>query len=136
MTDDRKFPILHAASLRGQMVNAHNIAKQFLEAGKQVEVIVRERKSKRSIEQNRRLWEIYRRMSETIWVNGQQFSPETWGEHCKREFIGIEEIAMPNGSIEKRGISTTSLNVAEFGEYMESIERWCANQGYDIGLVS
>lgn len=134
MSNDRKFTIQHVAGLRGQMVNAFNVAKQYLEAGTEIEVIIRERKSKRSVEQNKRLWEIYRTMAALIWINGRQYSDEVWHEQCKRQFIGIEEFALPDGTIEKRGISSTKLNVGEFGEYMDRIVQWCAEQGFDLGL--
>ena len=88
MNDDRRFKILHVSALRGTFVNAFNVAKQFMEAGKQTEVVIRELKSKRSIEQNKRLWAIYRTMADVVWINGQRFSDETWHEWCKRQFIG------------------------------------------------
>lgn len=97
-----------------------------------MELILRPLKSKRSIDQNRRLWAIYREVAALVWVAGKRFSDECWHEQFKRWFIGMEEIVMPDGTIEQRGISTTTLNVAEFSEYMRSIETWCAEQGYPV----
>jgi len=39
---------------------------------------------------------------------------------------------MPDGTVELRGISTTKLTVAEFGDYMTRIEHWCVEQGFPV----
>ena len=129
---ERKFIVTALASLRPRMVQAFRAVEQMVKAGIDVEVIVRERKSKRSAEQNRRYWALLREVAATVWVDGRQFSDEVWHEQCRRTFIGMEEIAMPDGTITVRGISTTTLDVAAFGQYMERIEQWCAEQGYPV----
>ena len=93
-----------------------------------VELSLRPAKSKRSIEQNRRYWELLAQMAAAIVIDGRHFSAEVWHEHLKREFIGREELILPSGEIEQRGISTTTLNVSDFGDYMAKIEAWCATE--------
>lgn len=39
------------------------------------------------------------------------------------ELIGCEEVLLPSGATELRGISTTTLSVEEFGGYMLRIEQ-------------
>ncbi|MDI1301972.1 MAG: recombination protein NinB [bacterium] len=99
-----------------------------------VELIIRPRKSKRSIDQNRRLWALNREVAATVWLDGRQFSDQSWHEQFKRWFIGIEEVRMPDGTIEQRGMSTAGLNVGDFSDYMRSVETWCADQGYPVML--
>ena len=93
-----------------------------------VELILRPAKSKRSIEQNQRYWKLLSQMAVAIVIDGRRFRPEVWHEHLKREFIGREELVLPSGEIEERGISTTTLNVSDFGDYMAKIEAWCATE--------
>lgn len=93
-----------------------------------LEIIVRPAKSKRSIDQNARYWRMLREVSAVVWVGGRQYSPEVWHEHFAREFIGCEDL--PSG--DRKAISTTTLNVDEFGEYMTQIEAWCAQEGYQV----
>ena len=93
-----------------------------------VELILRPAKSKRSIEQNRRYWELLQQISAAVEINGHRFSTEVWHEFFRREFIGREELILQSGEIEQRGISTTTLNVSDFGDYMAKIEAWCATE--------
>lgn len=135
MANERIFRIQSIAGLRGMFSSAYAVAKRLMEEGKEIEIILRERKSKRSIDQNRRYWAILREVAAVVWVNGRQYSDEVWHEHFRRTFIGKNEITLPDGSTELRGISTTTLNVGEFTEYMDRIEQWCAEQGYIVGDI-
>lgn len=128
MSQDRTFVIGLLATLRPRMLAAFKAAESFLKSGEPVEVIVRPRKSKRSIEQNKRYWALLREVSATVWVDGRQFSDEVWHEQFKRWFIGM--VDMPDGSMV--GISTTTLSVAEFTDYMTRIEHWCVEQGFPV----
>lgn len=114
------------------MVAVYNLVRDMVQTG-QVEVVVRYRKVKRSIEQNMRYWALLREIADTVWLNGKQYHAKTWHEHWKRELIGIEEVELPGGKVMERGISTTRLSVAEFGDYMTQIEARCAQEGYPVG---
>ena len=51
---------------------------------------------------------------------GRQFADEAWHESFKRKFIGLAEL--PDGSM--AGISTTTLSVAEFSDYVDRIRQY------------
>ncbi|MFD2404886.1 recombination protein NinB [Azorhizophilus paspali] len=89
-------------------------------------------KSKRSIDQNRRYWALLRELSAVAWVDGRRYSDEVWHEQMKRWFIGCEEVRLPGGTAELRGISTTKLSIEEFGDYMTRVEQWAAEQGWPL----
>lgn len=132
MSSDRTFVIGMLATLRPRMVLAFKAAEALVQAGQAVDVIVRPRKSKRSIEQNKRYWALLREVAATVWVDGRQFSDEVWHEQFRRWFIGMDETIMPDGEVVIRGISTTTLTVAEFTDYMTRIEHWCMEQGFPV----
>lgn len=129
---ERRFRIQGAAGLKMAFRSAYDLCQQLLSDGTAYELVLRPMKSKRSIEQNKRYWLLLREIAATAWLNGRQFSDETWHEFFKRTFIGCDEIAMPDGSTELRGISTTKLKVDEFGDYMLQIEQWAAEQGFPV----
>ena len=92
------------------------------QAGKPLGVMVAEHKSKRSNPQNKLYWAVLHTIAEGGWVNGKQFSADAWHENFKREFIGIEEL--PNGAT--TGISTASLDVGAFSDYIERVMHYAA----------
>lgn len=93
-------------------------------AGKPLAVTIQEHKAKRSVDQNKRYWAILNEIAANAWVSGRQFSAEAWHEFFKAKFIGYEET--PDGRL--HGISTTTLNVAEFGDYMTRIEVYSTDE--------
>lgn len=98
--------------------------QQMADEKRYLAITVTEWKNKRSVEQNKRLWKILNEIAEQAWVNGDQYSADAWHEMFKRKFIGQEEL--PDGGI--LGISTTTLNVSEFGDYMTKIEAYAATE--------
>ena len=92
------------------------------QAGKPLGVMVAEHKSKRSNPQNKLYWAVLHQIADHAWVDGKQYSAEAWHEQCKREFIGTEEL--PNGAT--TGISTASLDVAAFSDYIERVMHYAA----------
>ena len=113
LTKDNKRPL---------MTTIYNNLGVWLESNAELEVCIRPYKSKRSIEQNRRLWFLYREISEKVFIDGKRFSQDVWHEFLKRKFIGC--IEMPNGQL--MGISTTKLSVQEMSEYQEKIISWAS----------
>ena len=141
MSRELIYVISMLATLLPRMVAAFKAAEAMVKAGRDVEVIVRERKikrsieqnkSKRSIEQNKRYWALLGEVEATVWVDGRQFSDEVWHEQFRRWFIGQDEVVMPDGERVIRGISTTTLSVGEMTDYMTRIEHWCVEQGYPV----
>jgi hypothetical protein len=96
--------------------------RALADAGKPLSVSVAEHRAKRSGEQNRRLWALLNEIAEQAMLDGKHYSAEAWHEHFKRTLIGVEELP-GGGSV---GISTTTLNVEEFGAYMTRIEAYAA----------
>ena len=92
------------------------------QAGKPLGVLVAEHKAKRSNPQNKLYWAVLHTIAEDGWVNGKRYSADAWHENFKREFIGTEEL--PNGAT--AGISTTTLDVGAFSEYIERVIQYAA----------
>lgn len=130
---ERSFRIQGAAGIRPAFVAAWNLIQTLMrESGSGYELVLRPLKSKRSIEQNRRYWALLREISAVAWVEGRRYSEEVWHEQFKRWFIGCDEVVMPDGTTQLRGISTTRLNVEEFGAYMTQIEAWATEQDWPV----
>ncbi|EPV8688287.1 recombination protein NinB [Pseudomonas aeruginosa] len=126
---DRTFRIQGAAGIRPAFVAAWNLIQGLMkEAQGGYELVLRPLKSKRSIEQNKRYHALLRDLSAVAWLDGRQYGPEAWAEYFKQTFIGWDDL--PGGG--KRGISTTTLSVAEFGDYMTRIEAWAAENGWPL----
>lgn len=117
---------------RPLMTTIYNNLGAWLEANAELEVCIRPYNSKRSIEQNRRLWKIYGELADKAWVNGRRYSAETWHEYCKGMFLGYELKAMPDGTEVKTPISTTTLNTAEMTDYQNRLQAWAAG---NFGLI-
>lgn len=123
LTKDNKRPL---------MTTIYNNLGVWLESNAELEVCIRPYNSKRSIEQNRRLWKIYGELADKAWVNGRRYSAETWHEYCKGMFLGYELKAMPDGTEVKTPISTTTLNTAEMTDYQNRLQAWAAGS---FGLI-
>lgn len=123
LTKDNKRPL---------MTTIYNNLGAWLESNAELEVCIRPYNSKRSIEQNRRLWKIYGELADKAWVNGRRYSAETWHEYCKGMFLGYELKAMPDGTEVKTPISTTTLNTAEMTDYQNRLQAWAAG---NFGLI-
>jgi hypothetical protein len=80
---------------------------------------------KRRNQQNRRYWAVLHEISEQLNIS----DVEAWHEWCKRRFIGVKEVKLPDGEIINVGKSSTELTVKEFADYMTSIEAWAVDQG-------
>lgn len=104
-----------------------NNAKACAEAKKPLQVTVGEYKRNRSVEQNKMLHRLLTHIVENAWVAGRQYDLETWKEHFRRTFIGCEEYTLPSGEIQQRGISTTTLDVKEFTEFLDRIQDYMIN---------
>jgi hypothetical protein len=122
--DDRSF-ILHDETFAARLhMHLKNNWRAMAAAGKPLEVIVREAKSKRSNEANKRYWALLSEIADGAYVDGKRFSKEAWHEHFARLYIGVEEL--PSG--DTKAISTTTLDVAAFGDYMTAIEAYAASE--------
>ena len=87
------------------------------------QVIIKERSSDRSIEQNSRLWDLYTSVGDYLG-----YSPEEVHDLMGYKFLLIEK----NIGREKvtKVQSTTKLSVKEMAAYQEKIEAWASNLGW------
>lgn len=97
------------------------------EEGKPLAIEVKPYQSKRSKEQNARYWALLHVIAEQAWPEGRQYPDHVWHEHFKRTFLGL--VDLPNG--QTMGISTTTLTVPEFAEYMTKVEAYA---GQELGV--
>lgn len=87
------------------------------------EVIIREKKSKRSLEQNSRLWDLYRAIGDYIGEDADQI-------HRLMGYKFLRYQTIINGEQVECITSTTKLNTKAMAEYQENIERWAASIGF------
>lgn len=99
--------------------------------GKPLSVTVQEHKAKRSSEQNRRYWAILNEIAAGAWIGGRRYGADAWHEFFKARLIGLEEV--PDGR--SVGISTTTLSVSDFAEYMTKVEAYAVEElGIEVEL--
>jgi hypothetical protein len=87
------------------------------------QVLIKERNSDRSVEQNARLWELYSSVG-----NYLGYSAEEMHDLMGYKFLLIEK----NIGRERvtKVLSTTKLNVKDMQQYQEKIEAWASNLGW------
>lgn len=115
-----------------------------IDPSKPIEVVIREKKKVRKLDQNALYWVgPLRDISEQAWLDGKQFSAETWAFFFKKEFLpedDDQDIAIlakdgyqkwdftPDGERFLSG-SSTQLTVFGFSQYLEKIMAFGANLG-------
>jgi len=87
------------------------------------QVTVRPYKSKRSIDQNSRLWDLYTAIGKYIGEDAERVH-ELMGWRFLREQSSV------NGETIWKIKSTTKLNTGEMVEYQDAIERWASEIGF------
>ena len=89
-----------------------------LTSGK-VEVIIRpyDNKNQRSVDQNNRYWHIIRQAS-----NESGYTVNELHTIMIMEVLGMQEVTTLKGKKHSVPIQTSSLTVAQFGEYMDQVE--------------
>jgi len=92
-------------------------------------------KQSRSLQQNKRYWSILGEIAE-LEVEGRKYTAEVWHEYFKGKFIGHEEIALPSGETLVRPVSSTTLDVPAFADYMTQVEAWAAQRGLLVPEVA
>ena len=87
------------------------------------QVIIKERSSDRSLEQNARLWDLYTSIGDYLGYTAQEVH-ELMGYKflLEEKNVGRERIT--------RIKSTTKLSVKEMGDYQNKIEAWASNMGW------
>jgi hypothetical protein len=104
---------------------ANNWESMMAKAGKPLVMEITEEKSKRSLSQNRLYFgRLLKQIENQAWIDGRQYSAETWHEYFRRKYIGL--IDLPKGGTV--GQSSTTLSVAEFKTYMDQVEAYAATE--------
>jgi hypothetical protein len=94
-----------------------------LDFTKQWEITVRERKPKRSLEQNDRLWDLYRSVGNYIGYSADDM-------HLLMGYKFLRDQKEINGTQVNVVKSTTSLNPKEMSDYQLMIESWASSLGW------
>lgn len=97
-------------------------------------VIIEPYRDKRSHEQNRRYWAILQDIADQVKPSGSGYSADTWHKYFAAKLIGINEVKLPNGKALVEPVSTTTLKVDEFNDYMTKIEAFAAERGVILTL--
>lgn len=101
----------------------------FLDVKPCWELVLRPYHLKRTLQQNRRYHAVCAEIAEQLILEGRRFTPDALKEYFKRLYIGSTEVPMPDGSVAIYGISTTTLSVGEFADYMTRIDAWATENG-------
>ena len=102
-----------------------------LPTDKMHEVIVREHKSKRTLEQNAEAWVVVTAISEQVEVEGRRYSKDVWWYHLKREYFGPEFEQMPDGRVVEVEPRSRIKNTKEFYDWKE----WLYSKAAELGVV-
>lgn len=98
-------------------------AKQMIDSGSPLRLIVTTSSTRRNTEQNKRYWGfVLKTVADQAMVSGKHYSPDVWHEFFARKFGVCDEVTLPDGEIVTRRKSTTEMNVGEFAEYMTRVE--------------
>jgi hypothetical protein len=57
------------------------------------------------------------------------FTPETFHEYFKRQYLPMREIEMPDWSTILIPISTSKMNIKDWNIYTQKVEVWLAERG-------
>lgn len=109
-------------TLRPRMIEAFRRVEAMLKAGLTVEIIVRERKTKRTSEQNRKLNAMCGDLAEQVLWHGQAIGKDDW-RHMFVAAYRKEQRIVPgiNGGFVVLGASSRKLTVSECSEVIEMI---------------
>lgn len=100
----------------------------YADAGRPLEVSVGEWRARRSGSQNRFYWLRLQQIADQVWLTEpatlrrRRYSTESWHEAMAGKFIGWEDL--PGGG--RRALSTSSLSVEEFRDYIAQVEAHAA----------
>lgn len=104
-------------------------AKQMLEAGTPLRLIVTTSSTKRNSEQNKRYWGfVLKTIAEQAFVDKKVYAADVWHEFFARKFGICDEVVLPDGEIITRRKSTTEMTVGEFTEYMTRVESYATQE--------
>ena len=83
------------------------------------EVIIREHRTRRNLEQNELAWKIVTAISEQVEVEGRRYDKDIWWVHLKSQFFGREMVEMPDGRLIEREPRSSTRDTGKFSEWIE-----------------
>jgi hypothetical protein len=93
------------------------------------EVIVRERKSTRSLDQNARMWATLTDVSEQVVWHGQKLTKEEWKDVFTAALKRLKVVPGLDGGFVVIGAHTSKMTVAEMSEMIECAVVFGTQQG-------
>jgi hypothetical protein len=104
-------------------------AKACIERGTPIRLIVTTEERRRTPEANAFYWGVVlREISEQAWVNGNQFTADTWHEYYAEQYCPRVEVTLPSGEIFSRRKSTSDMTQKEFADYMTRVQANAASE--------
>ncbi|MEZ7780481.1 recombination protein NinB [Cupriavidus gilardii] len=104
-------------------------AAACLEKGTPLRLIVTAEERRRTTEANRYYWGVVLRdIAEQAWVEGQQFSKDTWHTYFAELYGEKVERTLPDGRIHLSRKSTSDMTAGEFSEYLAKVQAHAANE--------
>lgn len=130
MTNERIFHVQHLVGLKGAATAAFWEAKKFMDSGMEIELILRERKSKRNNEQNKKLNAMCSDLVDQVEWYGQYLSIDDWRHMFVAAYRKEQQIVQGiNGGIVVLGGSSRKLSVAECADVIEMLYAFGAERG-------
>lgn len=124
----RQFVIRQESQYLAMCAYVRNNWKAMADQEKPLVVTVSEYKDKRHNQQNRLMWALLRQISDQAMISGQRYTDDCWHEELKGRLLGF--VDLPGGG--KMPISTASLNVAEFADYVNRLTAYAATE---LGVI-
>jgi hypothetical protein len=104
-------------------------AKAYIDRGTPIRLIVTTEERRRSVESNAHYWGvILRAIAEQAWVNGNQFTADTWHEYYAEQYCPRVEVTLPSGEIFSRRMSTSEMKQKEFSDYVTRVQANAATE--------
>ena len=91
------------------------------------------RRKTRSNPANQKYWALLHEIAERVRPGGNAYSADQWHTYMKSRYLGCDEVVMPNLKTLQLPRSSSSLDVAEFGEYLDKVEAWAGER--DVWLA-
>lgn len=131
MSKNKHVYVIQNEDIRSRVMNV--IANVPIVEGKRWKVTFEEYKANRSLEQNKRYWQLLSAMADHLNENSDVVhTSDILHIFFRNSFLG-KDVLEVKGKILEHPRSTSKLNVAEFSEYMQKVEAFIASQGVMIG---
>ncbi|CAB4133837.1 hypothetical protein UFOVP263_19 [uncultured Caudovirales phage] len=96
---------------------------ESLDPTKQWQIVIQESKTKRSLEQNSRLWSLYKSVGDFVGYTPDEI-------HSIMAFKFLRGQKQVGEKVEEYLMSTTQLNTEQMAEYQSNIEIWASQMGW------